>query len=427
MMSVLTIILYVLKDAVAVCSLLMIMRFIFLDGIKLDKLRILMLASLSIFNAVFGVLFLMNKTEDSRAIMDLVSNVLYIVSLQLLTDNKKLSKTIWLTLFCCFTVDMMYSLVSPFLKDVFFIECIFNIVVFAAVGVMIAATTKTMQINFLPEVFAEIPRWIFAVIMLFELTCYYKEFGISASWYSVLYIISSMAVILCVLYLIFKIFYIAHRQNDILKQMALQKAFGEKAASDDKELMRFRHDYKNHMIVVNSYLESGKVDEARKYLEQLNCEVNGVINKIKTGNFVSDAILNYKSVYASQTGVDLFFMGFIPSEGINNEDLCTVLSNLVDNAIEAAQKVEGEKFVEIESKMKNDMLIMSVSNPTVNSSATKLKTTKQDKKNHGFGIKNVERALKKYDGQMTVECENGIFTVNVMMTTAKDQSVTAKI
>ncbi len=414
MMSAVTAVLYVIKDIAAVCAILVIFRYLFLNEVSLKKkVGLPTISALIILNAFFGVFFLSTRIAESRAVLDLVSNIVYIVSLQVFTDNKRLRKSIWSVLFLAFTVDMLYSLVSPYIGDELYKECIFNIILYFGSAAFIHSTAKNLKFNFLPEVFAEIPKWIYAVIMLFDLTCYYKEFGASVGWYNALYIVSSAAVILCALYLVFKIYYMAHQQTDIIKQMEMQKEFGEKTILGDEELRRFRHDYRNHMIVVNAYLESGKTAEAREYLNTINGGINGVLNKIKTGNFVSDAILNSKAVSAAKFDTQISFSGRVPSEGINSEDLCTILSNLIDNAIEACEKVAGRKKIEIESGEANGFLILSVSNPTVNGANPKFRTTKKDKLNHGIGLKNVERAIKKYNGTLDLGKSGELFTANV--------------
>lgn len=423
MISTVTAIAYTLKDATAVISLLMIMRFIFLNKIRLGKARVLFVAVPLLLNAFFGAFYLMNHTPDYKAVMDLVSNVFYIAAVQWLTDNKKLSRSIWLVFLYIFTADMFFSLISQYIGEPLYRECIVNTVIFAFVCVFIRFTAQKSQVNFLPKVFAEIPKWIYAVLLLFELTCYYKEFGISSAWYNVLYIVSSAAVIVCVLYLVFKIFYMAYQQNNILQQMAIQKDFGEKAVVGDEELRRFRHDYKNHMIVVNAFLESGQVREAREYLESVNNGINGIINKIKTGNFVSDAILNHKAVSAAKNAIGIVFSGMIPSVGIRNEDLCTILANLVDNAVEACEKLTAEtKTVEIEGNTVNGYFLLSVSNPVVDGDKISFKTTKKNKKNHGIGLKNIERTVKKYEGAVTVSCEANVFTADIRMKLQKEEA-----
>lgn len=413
MMNTVTAFLYLFKDAAAVSALLVIMHSFFLCEIKAKKIPAFLLAGAMIFNAFFAVFFLKDRFEDYRAVCDFVSTVIYLFSLRIFAKSKGFFKNVLTVFFTVFTVDMLYSLLMPYIPDVFFAECIFNILLFALIAVFITAAVKRLQINFLPQVFEEIPKWIYLVLMLFDLTCYYKEFGISKGWYGVLYIISSIGVVFCALFLVFKIFSMAHRQNEILNQLAVQKEFGEKTILSDEELRRFRHDYKNHMIVVNAYLECGKTEEAREYLNTISKGVGSVVNKIKTGNFVSDAILNSKAVSAAKSSTKISFSGIIPQSGIEDEDLCTVLANLIDNAAEACEKLPGEKTIEVEARKVAGYFILSISNPTAGGKNPTLKTTKSDRRNHGIGLKNVERALKKYNGAISAGNENGVFTADV--------------
>ena len=414
MINTVTALLYVFKDAAAVSALLSIMHCFFLCDIKIKKIPAVLLAGAIIFNSFFSVFFLQEHIgEYGRAVSDLVSTVLYLVVLRVFAGSRGLLKNIMTVFFTAFTVEMLYSLATPYIGDKLYTECIFSIVLFAFITILINAAVKRLQINFLPGVFEEIPRWIYFVIMLFDLTCYYKEFGLSEGWYGVLYIISSVGVVFCALFLVFRIFHMAHRQNEILNQLAVQKDFGEKTILSDEELRRFRHDYKNHMIVVNAYLESGKIDEAREYLNSISSGIGGTVNKIKTGNFVSDAILNSKAVSAAGNGTKISFSGIIPQNGIESEDLCTVLANLIDNAAEACEKLPGEKTIDVEARKVAGYFILNISNPTSGAKNPKLKPTNNDRRNQGIGLKNVERALKKYNGALSTENENGVFTAGV--------------
>ena len=130
-----------------------------------------------------------------------------------------------------------------------------------------------------------------------------------------------------------------------------------------------------------------------------------------------------KAVSAAKNSIGLMFSGMIPSSGIRNEDLCTVLSNLVDNAVEACEKLTADtKTVEIEADAVNGFFLLSVSNPVMNGVGTGLKTTKRNKKNHGIGLKNVERTVKKYAGAMTFTCEENVFTADIRMKLQKEEA-----
>lgn len=417
MLSAVTAVLYTLKDISAAAILLLVMRFIFLCNVKISRAAVF--AVLMLFNAVFGSFFLMKQTNDYKAIMDFVSFVLLIALAQIVTDNKKISRSVLIVCLTQFTAEMFYSLFSPYLNQALYIECLFYFVLYVLADLLIWFGAKKQRFNLLPKIFEEIPKWVYGVLLLFELTCYYKEYGDSVGWYKVLYILSSMAVTVCVLFLVFKIFYLSYQQNDILSRLSAQTQYAKENAQGDEALRQFRHDYKNHMIVVNAYLESGKINEARQYLEVLNDCVNGVINKIRTGNFVSDAIINTKSVSALKSDIKIVFSGAIPPVGISDGDLCTVLANLVDNALEACEKMTKDKTVRIEAKTVKDYFVLSVSNPYIETPT--LKTTKKDKKNHGIGLGNIKKVIKKYNGALSFQYENGIFTADVRMEFLKDK------
>ena len=143
------------------------------------------------------------------------------------------------------------------------------------------------------------------------------------------------------------------------------------------------------------------------------------MKKISTGNFISDAIINNKAVAAAEHDVSIKFTGQIIPEGIADEDLCTVLANILDNAIEATKNLSSNKNIHIDAALRNEFFIMNVSNPVeidikIRKDGT-IKTSKKNQSEHGFGIKNVQKAIKKYGGTVSLSCENKIFYVNITM------------
>ena len=416
MYQILTATTYLLRDLTATVGMVLFMRLVFRREVCVTVPKVLLLLALMTGNACVGAFALMGRVEDYKAIMDFAANCIDVVSILLLTRPRKFWKTVLFVLIYSFTIDMFYSLLAPYIPQDLYIECLINLVLYGSVVLLLYFALKNEAGNFLPQVFGEIPKWLYAVLLLFELTCCYKEFGVSADWYNALYVVSSAGVFLTVLYLVVKIFSLAHRQNAILQQMELQKQFGEKAIVGDEELRRFRHDYRNHLIVVNAYLQNGRIDEASAYLAAINSSVNGFLNKIVTGNFVADAILNHKAVVAAQSDISIVFDGAIPESGIKNEDLCTILANLLDNAIEASRVVTAlkEKQIKVQSTRQSDVLLLCVENPTLAKTVSK-KTTKRDSRNHGLGLKNVERVVKRYSGSATYDVNDSIFSANVRL------------
>ena len=201
--------------------------------------------------------------------------------------------------------------------------------------------------------------------------------------------------------------------------MYTPKEYSEKMLTNDDELRRFRHDYRNHMIVINSLFENGQTDRAREYINNMNNSVSSSLTKISTGNFISDAIINNKAVVAAEHDVTIKFTGQVIPSGIADADLCTILSNTLDNAIEATQKLSGNKTINIDTALRNGFFIMNISNPVETDVKIRrdgtVKSSKKNPGNHGYGMRNIQRAVHKYNGTVSTTCENKIFSVNIML------------
>lgn len=140
-------------------------------------------------------------------------------------------------------------------------------------------------------------------------------------------------------------------------------------------------------------------------------------NAFSTGNHFADAILAEKSAAAAIWQTKLDFDGIIPADGIENIDLCTILANALDNAVEAS-KLVGNAVISVHAVQDSAVFMLTVSNPTLHPVEIKnntVKTTKLDSVNHGLGIGSIRSAAKKYNGEVNLKYENGYFTVEVMM------------
>ena len=410
--------LFLSDDLFAAASLWVILRFAFRKEPVRSPAAYLAFGLLFAANAFLLTPYLAGFLYDFDGWADIVTIALHLGASYLLFKGRRQWKTFLTVIVYDATVEMLYSLAAPYLPDERWTEELFCACIHIIVCALVLTAAKKAAVNVLPEVFSGIPGWIWAVLLLFELTCYYKEFGAAASWYGVLYAVSSAAVLLGVLYLIFRIFLLIRRQNNILEQLNAQRDYGETLRTGDEELRRFRHDYKNHMIVVNALLSAGRTDEARDYLNAINSSVDGVVHRISTGNFVADAIVNNKAVAAAKIGARVEFSGAVPARGITDEDLCTILANLLDNALEAVRKPTGEgRLIRVSAGVNGDSFFLKITNPT--SAADKkgsFTTTKQDRVNHGIGLKNVKRTVAAYSGNLETKIENGEFIAELMMT-----------
>ncbi len=179
------------------------------------------------------------------------------------------------------------------------------------------------------------------------------------------------------------------------------------------ELRRFRHDTKNLLLVLHSLISEKKYDQADEYISKIQETMDSTKAKaFDTGNFIADALLESKARVAAESGVSITVDGFIPASKVEDVNLVILISNLLDNAIEAARQVEGKRYIEIRSILKKNIWVLSVKNSCakdVTIIRNRIETTKHNKESHGFGLTNIESITHKYNGNLKLECENKVF------------------
>ena len=185
------------------------------------------------------------------------------------------------------------------------------------------------------------------------------------------------------------------------------------------ELRRFRHDIKNLLLALNSMIEEKKYNQASDYIHEMQETMEVTKEKaFDTGNFIADALFESKAKTAKEYGIIMSAEGCIPVNKVEDVNMVILISNLVDNAIEAAKKVAGDKKIEIKSILKKNIWIFTVKNSCEKDVVIKrnhIETTKGNKDAHGFGLSNVERVTQKYDGKLHISCEDKVFTARATL------------
>ena len=209
-------------------------------------------------------------------------------------------------------------------------------------------------------------------------------------------------------------FYYKRSAELLDKQIDLQVRYYEKIDEMTTDIRKFRHDYKNHMHLLKSLLSSRKVDDALEYLDSISSDPAMNTNSFKSGNTIADAILNEKAAIAAQENFRLDFSGVI-SEGISAFDICTILSNALDNSLEACRRLKEaeDRYIEIKCMLKNDMQMISISNPS-DTDDPELKTSKENKEEHGMGLYNIRRTVDKLEGTMNIPQTSPVFVLDIM-------------
>lgn len=211
--------------------------------------------------------------------------------------------------------------------------------------------------------------------------------------------------------------------------MAAQAKHFEKVRESDTEMRRLRHDMKNHVLCMNELYRLEKYHELGEYLKQLSNTVTEIQASIRTGNEIVDAIISEKMEEAENFKIKIHVDGDFKGINISAMDLCTILSNLLDNAVEATKVVkEPHREIFVSAKKTGSFFFLTVKNRTAFyvEISDGMKTTKSNKKEHGFGIGNVDRAVKRCGGEFRLDCnksaENYVFTAEVMVPLGKAPS-----
>lgn len=229
-------------------------------------------------------------------------------------------------------------------------------------------------------------------------------------------IIGCTALLIAGFFFLRKLFYhlvdrrIVEYQNDLInKQM-------EEIQNMYRQMQAWRHDYRNHIQNMKNRLV-GEQRELEQYLDELADDLTQADTSIQTGNVMADAVLNSKLSVAEQKGIQLNIKAYIPQGvAMTNVELCSVLGNLIDNAIEACEKLpDDQRFIRVYIDEFKGQFYLSVQNsspPVIRDRGT-YRTTKAG--SHGFGLFRIDRIAKKYGGYVNRQYEEGIFATEFLV------------
>lgn len=212
----------------------------------------------------------------------------------------------------------------------------------------------------------------------------------------------------------------------LAQQYALQMRHADEISVLYRDFRRLRHEEKNQEIYVLHLLRTKNYDELQKYFEGLTEITDEYAMKIDSGNHLVNAILWAKVQTAEHEHIPMLVEAAVPVElSIEGAHLCSVLVNLIDNAIEASRHSERPK-IQVTICMKQDYLFICVANAVdTNTMAVnpELRSTKKDKKIHGFGIRSVKLIAEQYNGICDFTVENHTFTATVMLASGSARPV----
>lgn len=212
--------------------------------------------------------------------------------------------------------------------------------------------------------------------------------------------------------------------------MLFDKLIAKKVASFETEIMQkyyaevdnmyakmrgWRHDYRHHIQAMKVHAANGEYEEIDKYLDMLDEDLTNVETVIKTGNRMADAILNSKLSMAAQREINVKAEANIPvSLTVSELDLCIIIGNLLDNAMEACMELPPkDRLIRLYMEMKGNYLYLSLINTAAGAKKKNFASTKGE--GHGFGIGRIDAIVKKYGGYVTRASEDEAFSTEVLL------------
>lgn len=186
-----------------------------------------------------------------------------------------------------------------------------------------------------------------------------------------------------------------------------------------RQVRGWRHDYRNHIQTMKAYAAAGDWEAIKNYLDLLDTDLNTVDTVIKTGNAMTDAILNSKISLAKSKDIQISADAHIPVKlKISEIDLCCILGNLFDNAIDASMKLPpDQRLIRVYMDMKGTQLYISFTNFTAGKTLEKVgglfRTTKGE--GHGFGLVRIDAIVERLEGYISRNSEDGAFTTEILL------------
>ena len=191
-----------------------------------------------------------------------------------------------------------------------------------------------------------------------------------------------------------------------------------------RQIRGWRHDYRNHIQVMKVYAANGDMEAVKRYLDELDADLSTLDTVIKTGNPMTDAILNSKISLARSKGIDVRADAHIPVKlRLSELDLCCIIGNLFDNAIEASLSLPTEqRLIRVYMDMKGSQLYISFTNFTSGKKLSKVsgRFVSTKGRDHGFGLVRIDAIVERLSGYISRNSEDGAFTTEILLPQAAE-------
>jgi len=211
-----------------------------------------------------------------------------------------------------------------------------------------------------------------------------------------------------------------HKNDLELQHMKMEHTYFSDVNSVLEEIRILRHDMRGELAIIHGYNELNQREKIRNHIEKKLQEMDiELLPQIDSDNIIT-SFLNFKLKEAQSKSIELNVESSLTEEieiFIDKEDICRILNNLINNAIEACNYCD-EKYIELDIDVLDNCLIIRCENPysgNLNTEGDKILTIKEDKTRHGYGLKSIKGIAEKYGGLVKLNHEDNLFTVEIQM------------
>ena len=218
-----------------------------------------------------------------------------------------------------------------------------------------------------------------------------------------------LAALFCTLYAYRRIrlgFQAQAELNSLAQAVQAQKTYVREVQLRYAQTQSFRHDVKNHLSVLGGLLRQGDLAAGLAYLQKISAAADTLSFPYNTGNAVVDILLAEKLGLAQAGGIKTEVLLFCPqNSGVDDFDLCVIIANALDNAINSCRTLVGEKAIRIKGGRQGDFYLLEFSNSCA----------EQPLSPPGIGLANIQMVAEKYQGAVQIEKEGRHFTLSVLL------------
>ncbi len=188
---------------------------------------------------------------------------------------------------------------------------------------------------------------------------------------------------------------------------------------NNSNTIKFRHDWNNHMLVIQEMFDKGQYDRANEYFSKLVSVSKADKQPYITGNDIVDMILTSKHPDMVENGIAFSMNGnLVDLQFMEDVDCCILFSNIIDNAINANRYCQHKKYIVLSAKKINNLLYVELENSVADSGKQmdKVRNKNNEYEVHGIGLQNVAEIVKKYKGEHSIEEKGSLFTIKFCFT-----------